>query len=129
MVFGGNFLHALDMGLQLRIYELENKIGVARRQQFPFYEKMHWFVALRYVLRWRKHGPGPETELPAFELAGLQSLAAALASWRARGEDGKKTKGYADEVPRQVHQQVGGPEALLADLRAMLAVQASPQKK
>ena len=81
IVFGGNFLHSLNIGMQLKIYELEKRMGVPQRQQFPFFEEMHWcdhcvrtdqrsvydggyicalrclvfirFVALNYVQKWR----------------------------------------------------------------------------
>eukprot|EP01048_Picozoa_sp_COSAG05_P002262 COSAG05_NODE_88_length_20344_cov_12.094690_8_plen_823_part_00 len=53
VVFGGNFLHGLDMGMQLEIYALEKRMGVAQRQQFPFFEEMNWRAAHVYVLRWR----------------------------------------------------------------------------
>ena len=33
VVFGGNFLHSLNIGLQLKIYELEKRMGVPQRQQ------------------------------------------------------------------------------------------------
>ena len=34
-------MHSLNIGLQLKIYELENRMGVPQRQQFPFFEEMH----------------------------------------------------------------------------------------
>ena len=30
-------------GAQLKIYELEKRMGVPQRQQFPFFEEMHWY--------------------------------------------------------------------------------------
>ena len=85
----GNFLHSLNIGLQLKIYELENRMGVPQRQQFPFFEEMHWYVAQHYVARWRKEdarrlageAAGIEVTLSPiskFELAGLADLATSL---------------------------------------------------
>ena len=41
----------MGMATQLRIYEMENRIGVPKRQQFPYFEKMHWCV-VRYQYSW-----------------------------------------------------------------------------
>ena len=82
-------MHSLNIGLQLKVYELEKRMGVPQRQQFPFFEEMHWYVAQHYVARWRKEdarrlageAAGIEAALSPiskYELAGLADLATSL---------------------------------------------------
>lgn len=71
LVFGGNFLHGLDMCGQLRIYQVENYTRVPRKYRFPHYEAMHWYAAAYYLNFAR---------LPAFPSLLSRAVAAALAS-------------------------------------------------
>ena len=48
LVIGGNFLHGLNMGLQLQVYEIEKISGVRDKFSFPHYERMQ-FYALEYL--------------------------------------------------------------------------------
>ena len=86
-MFGGNFLHSLDIGLQLSIYALEKRMGVAQRQQFPFFEEMNWRAAHKFVLRWR-------VQRGAIERAAARAEAAAtLASVTGGGTTATATSG------------------------------------
>ena len=55
LVFGGNFLHGLAMGLQLKVYQIEKKSGVKKQFTFPYYERM-MFYALEYYVKLLQHG-------------------------------------------------------------------------
>lgn len=48
LVFGGNFLHSLNIQTQLRIYEIEIATKVPRKFRFPQFVKLLWFVARHY---------------------------------------------------------------------------------
>jgi hypothetical protein len=50
LVFGGNFLHGLDIQTQLRIYDTESSTGVKRKYRFPYYEQLLWYAASYYCL-------------------------------------------------------------------------------
>ena len=106
-------------------------MGVPQRQQFPFFEEMHWFVAQKYVHRWRATrmvreaaeeagqelvgvGTGTGVSITAFELAGLQPLAVSLTDWLDR--QGEKHP----DVPDAVKDDDGGARELLADLFAFI---------
>ncbi|PIO37768.1 hypothetical protein AB205_0154250, partial [Aquarana catesbeiana] len=45
MAFGGNFLHNLNIGMQLRCYEMEKRLKTPDLFKFPFFEAICWFVA------------------------------------------------------------------------------------
>jgi hypothetical protein len=45
IVFGGNFLHSLNIQLQLQIREMEQRIKTPDKFQFPFFELTHWYAA------------------------------------------------------------------------------------
>ncbi|WAQ87237.1 hypothetical protein PtA15_8A139 [Puccinia triticina] len=49
LVFGGNFLHSLNIPLQLRIHQIENNTKVPKKFRFPFFLPMLWFAASHYL--------------------------------------------------------------------------------
>ena len=51
VVFGGNFLHVFSIGTQLRVWKLEQALGVADSSRFPFFREVHWFAATRFAAR------------------------------------------------------------------------------
>jgi hypothetical protein len=51
VVFGGNFLHVFSVGTQLRVWKLEQALGVADSSRFPFFREVHWFAATRFAAR------------------------------------------------------------------------------
>ena len=44
LVFGGNFLHSLNIKLQLDIYEMEIRLRTADKFLFPFFELTNWYA-------------------------------------------------------------------------------------
>ena len=49
LVIGGNFLTRMSFGMQLRVAQVEKATGVARKFRYPHFQKLHWYVALRYL--------------------------------------------------------------------------------
>ncbi|KAM0748242.1 Clavaminate synthase-like protein, partial [Meredithblackwellia eburnea MCA 4105] len=45
LVIGGNFVHSLNIGTQLDIYQVEINTKVPRKFRFPHFVKLLWFVA------------------------------------------------------------------------------------
>uniref|UniRef100_A0A914XLH6 JmjC domain-containing protein n=1 Tax=Plectus sambesii TaxID=2011161 RepID=A0A914XLH6_9BILA len=45
LVFGGNFLHSLNIPMQLRIYEMELDCHTDERFMFPSFELTNWYAA------------------------------------------------------------------------------------
>eukprot|EP01134_Creolimax_fragrantissima_P005440 CFRG5440T1 len=48
LVFGGNFLHAYAIKMQLQVYGVEVSMKVRPRFQFPKFERLMWFAAQTY---------------------------------------------------------------------------------
>ena len=49
ILFGGNFLHGLNIGMQLYINGLEGRCNRRRDHGFPFFEQLTWFAAAKFV--------------------------------------------------------------------------------
>ncbi|NXK43248.1 PHF8 demethylase, partial [Piprites chloris] len=49
LAFGGNFLHSLNIGMQLRAYELERRLSGSDPVKFPNFETICWYVG-RHLL-------------------------------------------------------------------------------
>lgn len=49
VVVGGNFLHGLDMGRQLDVWKLEQRLGVRDQFRFPKYKTLMYHTAAHYV--------------------------------------------------------------------------------
>ena len=49
LVFGGNYIHAYNIPMQLKVYDIEERIHVPRHLRFPFYPEMHWYLIKTYV--------------------------------------------------------------------------------
>ncbi|CAG7785988.1 unnamed protein product [Allacma fusca] len=79
LVFGGNFLHSLNMELQLQVYEIEKRLKVPAKYLFPGFEATHWFAAERVVddlQTLNKIG-----NIPPHILSGAKALLSALRLW------------------------------------------------
>ncbi|ORY47061.1 hypothetical protein BCR33DRAFT_715425, partial [Rhizoclosmatium globosum] len=49
IVIGGNFLQGMDMGMQIQMYELENRTDVPLKFRFPYFVEMQWYAAKHYL--------------------------------------------------------------------------------
>jgi F-box/leucine-rich repeat protein 10/11 len=77
LVFGGNYLHAFALPLQLAVSDLEDRTGLAQKYRFPSYRELHWYAAGRY-LRLLKRSPDAVTPL---ERRNCVALAERLLAW------------------------------------------------
>ncbi|KAH7948340.1 hypothetical protein HPB52_020638 [Rhipicephalus sanguineus] len=80
MVFGGNFLHSFNIGLQLQVYELEKRIDAPNKYKFPSFETTHWFAA-SYVIEQLRSATASEFKPPSFLIVGAKALMTALKNW------------------------------------------------
>eukprot|EP00730_Choanoeca_flexa_P008151 TRINITY_DN12451_c0_g2_i4.p1 TRINITY_DN12451_c0_g2~~TRINITY_DN12451_c0_g2_i4.p1 ORF type:complete len:963 (+),score=229.57 TRINITY_DN12451_c0_g2_i4:124-3012(+) len=94
LVFGGNFLHGLNMDGQLRISALERRLKVPLAYRFPFFEELMWYAAVRYKEALHALMSATTDTLPtstvfqsrmpcSWELQGLHELVANLRVWLA----------------------------------------------
>ncbi|XP_077684376.1 lysine-specific demethylase 7A isoform X2 [Eretmochelys imbricata] len=89
MAFGGNFLHNLNIGMQLRCYEMEKRLKTPDLFKFPFFEAICWFVAknlLETLKELREDGFQPQN----FLVQGVKALLSALKLWMKKEEENSK---------------------------------------
>ncbi|XP_017267163.1 lysine-specific demethylase 7A isoform X2 [Kryptolebias marmoratus] len=83
MAFGGNFLHNLNIGMQLRCYEMERRLKTPDLFKFPYFEAICWYVAknlLEMLKELREDSCPPSTYL----VDGVKALIGALRTWLKR---------------------------------------------
>uniref|UniRef100_A0A3Q0R016 Lysine demethylase 7A n=1 Tax=Amphilophus citrinellus TaxID=61819 RepID=A0A3Q0R016_AMPCI len=83
MAFGGNFLHNLNIGMQLRCYEMERRLKTPDLFKFPYFEAICWYVAknlLEMLKELREDNCPPPTHL----VDGVKALISALKTWLKR---------------------------------------------
>ncbi|EFX82823.1 hypothetical protein DAPPUDRAFT_302352 [Daphnia pulex] len=98
LVFGGNFLHNLNMELQLKIYNIEVASKAPIRFRFPSFQTLHWFAAERIVEDLRDMNSKGSRCQEQF-IRGIRALAAALKSWTIEKDNGK---GRSEPIPERI---------------------------
>ena len=76
VVIGGNFLHGLDMSLQLEIHYLETRTRVPGRFRFPHFLPLMFYAGGVYLTKLQSNA-----FLCEQELEGLEDLISALEGW------------------------------------------------
>ncbi|RAK75148.1 [Histone H3]-lysine-36 demethylase [Aspergillus fijiensis CBS 313.89] len=66
LVIGGNFLTRLNYGMQIKIANIEKDTKVPRKFRYPFFQKIQWYTALKYL----EEDPVPHGVLDAFAQDG-----------------------------------------------------------
>ncbi|KAJ8261884.1 hypothetical protein GJAV_G00159550 [Gymnothorax javanicus] len=116
MAFGGNFLHNLNIGMQLRCYEMERRLKTPDLFKFPYFEAICWYVAknlLETLKELREDGCQP----PAYLMDGLKALTTALKNWLKR-----EATEPASEVPDHIR-----PNHLIKELTKEIRYQEEEQ--
>ena len=62
LVIGGNFLTRLNYGMQIKVANIEKETKVPRKFRYPFFQKIQWYTALKYL----EEDPIPQSVLEAF---------------------------------------------------------------
>ncbi|KKK14125.1 hypothetical protein P175DRAFT_0493926 [Aspergillus ochraceoroseus IBT 24754] len=62
LVIGGNFLTRLNYGMQIKIAKIEKDTKVPRKFRYPFFQKIQWYTALKYL----EEDPIPQSVLDSF---------------------------------------------------------------
>ncbi|XP_018581798.1 lysine-specific demethylase 7B isoform X1 [Scleropages formosus] len=83
MAFGGNFLHNLNIGMQLRCYEMERRLKTPDLFKFPYFEAICWYVA-KNLLETLKELREDNCQPPTYLVEGVKALISALRSWLKR---------------------------------------------
>ncbi|MED6279381.1 hypothetical protein CHARACLAT_000209 [Characodon lateralis] len=83
MAFGGNFLHNLNIGMQLRCYEMERRLKTPDLFKFPYFEAICWYVA-KNLLEMLKELHEDNCPPPTYLVDGVRALISALRTWLRR---------------------------------------------
>uniref|UniRef100_A0A672ZG91 Lysine-specific demethylase 7A n=1 Tax=Sphaeramia orbicularis TaxID=375764 RepID=A0A672ZG91_9TELE len=83
MAFGGNFLHNLNIGMQLRCYEMERRLKTPDLFKFPYFEAICWYVA-KNLLETLKELREDNCPPPTYLVEGVKALITALKTWLKR---------------------------------------------
>lgn len=94
LAFGGNFLHSLNIAMQLKAYEIERRLSTAELGTFPNFETICWYVGRHLLdtfrgLRENRRPPA------AYLVQGAKALTAAFRAWTRREALGE----HAQEIP------------------------------
>ncbi|XP_060784350.1 lysine-specific demethylase 7B isoform X2 [Neoarius graeffei] len=96
MAFGGNFLHNLNIGMQLRCYEMERRLKTPDLFKFPYFEAICWYVA-KNLLETLKELREDNCVPPGYLTKGVKALITALKNWLRR-----EVTEPASEVPDHI---------------------------
>ncbi|XP_054280109.1 histone lysine demethylase PHF8-like [Macrosteles quadrilineatus] len=107
LVFGGNFLHSLNIPMQLQIYEIEKKMRTPGKFRFPAFETINWYAAKQLCEELRMLND-ESSKVPAYLLQGVKALLVTLKQW---SQDRDTNKSRKEEIPSIID----GPK-LLKDL-------------
>jgi len=101
IVFGGNFLHSLSIRLQMKIYEMENRIKTPDKFLFPFFELTNWYAAPSMVLKLIQDHYKNKVP-PEFIVEGVACLIEFLKKWNneSRQENSCKNGDYSPLAPK-----------------------------
>uniref|UniRef100_A0A8C2CIE5 PHD finger protein 8 n=1 Tax=Cyprinus carpio TaxID=7962 RepID=A0A8C2CIE5_CYPCA len=98
LAFGGNFLHSLNIDMQLRAYEIEKRLSTADLFRFPNFETVCWYVGKHLLDTFR--GLRENRRHPATYLVhGAKALNNAFRSWTRKEVPGGK------DVPETIKTQ------------------------
>uniref|UniRef100_A0A3P8NNM7 Histone lysine demethylase PHF8 n=1 Tax=Astatotilapia calliptera TaxID=8154 RepID=A0A3P8NNM7_ASTCA len=106
LAFGGNFLHSLNIDMQLRAYEIEKRLSTADLFKFPNFETVCWYVGKHLLDTFR--GLRENRRHPATYLVhGAKALNNAFRSWTRK----EALADHEVEIPETINTQ-----ALVKDL-------------
>ncbi|XP_054859917.1 histone lysine demethylase PHF8 isoform X2 [Eublepharis macularius] len=106
LAFGGNFLHSLNIEMQLKAYEIEKRLSTADLFKFPNFETICWYVGKHLLdifrgLRENRRHPA------AYLVHGAKALNAAFRSWTKK----EALAEHEEEIPGTMR-----PAQLIKDL-------------
>uniref|UniRef100_A0A8C5QYR7 PHD finger protein 8 n=1 Tax=Leptobrachium leishanense TaxID=445787 RepID=A0A8C5QYR7_9ANUR len=97
LAFGGNFLHSLNIAMQLRAYEIEKKLSTADLFKFPNFESICWYVGKHLLDTFR--GLRENRRHPAsYLLHGAKALNTAFRVWTKK----EALMDHEEEIPETI---------------------------
>ncbi|CAO3647477.1 unnamed protein product [Cunninghamella echinulata] len=112
LVIGGNFLHGLNIGTQLEIFDIEEATNVPAKFRFPYFKKINWYAAEKYNKILQEN----PKQLSIYELQGIMDLARWLQKDITLLEDHslstQERKAIKLDIPTTIHD----PSQLISNL-------------
>uniref|UniRef100_A0A8D2ZID7 Histone lysine demethylase PHF8 n=1 Tax=Scophthalmus maximus TaxID=52904 RepID=A0A8D2ZID7_SCOMX len=100
LAFGGNFLHSLNIDMQLRAYEIEKRLSTADLFRFPNFETVCWYVGKHLLDTFR--GLRENRRHPATYLVhGAKALNNAFRGWTRK----EALADHEVEIPETINTQ------------------------
>ncbi|KAJ4934280.1 hypothetical protein JOQ06_007079, partial [Pogonophryne albipinna] len=100
LAFGGNFLHSLNIDMQLRAYEIEKRLSTADLFRFPNFENVCWYVGKHLLDTFR--GLRENRRHPATYLVhGAKALNNAFRGWTRK----ETVADHEVEIPETINTQ------------------------
>ncbi|XP_051961871.1 histone lysine demethylase PHF8 [Xyrauchen texanus] len=100
LAFGGNFLHSLNIDMQLRAYEIEKRLSTADLFSFPNFETVCWYVGKHLLDTFR--GLRENRRHPATYLVhGAKALNNAFRTWTRK----ESLAEHEHEIPETINIQ------------------------
>uniref|UniRef100_A0A8C2WQY5 PHD finger protein 8 n=1 Tax=Cyclopterus lumpus TaxID=8103 RepID=A0A8C2WQY5_CYCLU len=100
LAFGGNFLHSLNIDMQLRAYEIEKRLSTADLFRFPNFETVCWYVGKHLLDTFR--GLRENRRHPATYLVhGAKALNNAFRIWTRK----EALADHEVEIPETINTQ------------------------
>lgn len=124
LVFGGNFLHSLNIPTQLRVYQIELATKVPRKFRFPHFVRLLWYVANHYASILRLLPPSEPLPLgvtPSI-LQGLKTLSTFLIDQVSRFAKHAPVSPECRRIAREnvPWETIAEPAKLARELRGLL---------
>ncbi|KAL5014958.1 hypothetical protein ScPMuIL_009228 [Solemya velum] len=91
LVFGGNFLHSLNIPLQLESYAIERRVKTPEKYLFPHFETLNWYAA-KHVLDTLREFLEEGKKPPPYLVKGGAALLTHLKSWTQRKDFHKEAR-------------------------------------
>ncbi|XP_014478658.1 PREDICTED: lysine-specific demethylase 7A-like isoform X2 [Dinoponera quadriceps] len=101
LVFGGNFLHNLNIPMQIQIYELERKMKTPAKFQYPGFETINWFAAKKMLAELKELNNGGK-KCPQYYLQGIKALLGILKQWNTDKDYSMVSRG---QIPDTINSQ------------------------
>ncbi|XP_028519939.1 lysine-specific demethylase 7A-like isoform X2 [Apis cerana] len=101
LVFGGNFVHSLNIPTQIQIYELEKKMKTPAKFQYPGFETINWFAAKK-LLKELKELNNEGKKCPTYLLQGVKALLSILKQWNTDKDYNMISRG---QIPETINSQ------------------------
>ncbi|KAL6740460.1 hypothetical protein Aduo_013811 [Ancylostoma duodenale] len=93
LVFGGNFLHALNVPMQLKIYEMEQRlkkeVGTEDKYLFPHFELVNWYAARSFILEHLREANDEGNRADQYMMNAALALLPRLKEWMRRDKEDK----------------------------------------